>query len=144
MCEQNAAIEELTKHGGTVDVEEMEPSADNLDRPALLLLFQDPGHILGDGNNEECQSNPTELSTDIQHVSTAAKSNDSYKHSDHNSRQTDLATTQQCMNTNADTTQLEGDIFEAACSLWRHCYSEGVSGFGWKGFNDKNRWWAWN
>ena len=105
MFEQNAAIEELTKHGGTVDVEEMEP---------LLLPFQDPGHILGDGNNEVCQSNPTELSTDNQHVKTAAKSNDSYKHSDHNSRQTDLVTTQQCTDTNADTTQLEGDIFEAA------------------------------
>ena len=105
MCEQNAVIEELTKQGGTVDVEEMEP---------LLLPFQDPGHILGDGNNEVCQSNQTELTTDIQHVSTAATSNDSYKHSDHNSHQTDLVTTKQCMDTNADTTQLEGDIFEAA------------------------------
>ena len=114
MFEQNTAIEELTKHGGTVDVEEMEPSADNLDRPALLLPFQDPGHILGDRNNEVCQSNQTELSTDIQHYSTAAKWNDSYKYSDDHSHQTDLVTTQQCMDTNADTTQLGGDIFEAA------------------------------
>ena len=114
MCEQNAAIEELTKHGGTVEIKEMESSADNRDRPALRLPFQDPGHILGNGNNEVCQSNPTELFNDIQHVSTAAKSNDSYQHSDHNSHQTDLVTTQQCMDTNADTTQLEGDIFEAA------------------------------
>ena len=114
MCEQNAAIEELTKHGGTFEVEEMESSADNLDRPALLLPFQDPGHILGDRNNELCQSNQTELTTDIYHVSTAGKLNDSYKHSDQNSRQTDLVSTQQCMDTNADTTRLEGDIFEAA------------------------------
>ena len=114
MCEQNAAIEELTKHGGTVEIEEMEPSADNLERPAILLPFQDPGHILGDGNNEVCQSNQTELTTDIQHLSTAGQSNDSYKHSDHNSHRTDLVTTNQCMDTNADTTQLEGDIFEAA------------------------------
>ena len=114
MCEQNTAIEELTKQGGTVDIEEIEPSTDNLDRPALLLPFQDPGHILGDRNNEVCQSNQPELTTDIQHVSTAAKSNDSYKHSDHNSHQTDFVTTNQCMDTNADTTQLEGDIFEAA------------------------------
>ena len=61
MCEQNAAIEELTKH-----------------------------------------------------VSTAVKSNDPCKHSDHNSHQTDDVRTQQCMDTNADTIQLEGDIFEAA------------------------------
>ena len=114
MCEQNVAIEELTKHEGTVEIEEMEPSAVNLDRPALLLPFQDPGHILGDGNNEVCQSNQTELSTDIQHVSTTAKLSDSYKHSDYNSHQTHLVTTQQCMDANADTTQLEGDIFEAA------------------------------
>ena len=114
MCEQNAAIDELTKHGGTVEIEEGEPSADNLDRSALLLRFQDPGHILGDGNNEVCQSNQTELSTDIQHINPATKLNDSYKYSDHNSHQTDLVTTQQCMDTNADTTQQEGDIFEAA------------------------------
>ena len=114
MCEQNTAIEELTKHGGTVDVEEMESSAENIDRPALLLPFQDFGQILGDGNNKVCQSTQTQLSTDIQHVNTAVKLNDSYKHSDHNSRQTDLLTTNQCMDTNADTTQLEGDIFEAA------------------------------
>ena len=114
MCEEKAAIEELTKHGGTVDIEEMEPSAYNLNGLALSFPFQDPGQILGDGNNEVCQSNQTELTTDIQHVSTAVKSNDSYKHSDHNIRQTDLVTTQQCMDTNADTTQLEGDIFEAA------------------------------
>ena len=113
-CEQNAAIEELTKHGGTVDVEEMEPSTDNLNRSALLLHFQDPGHTLGDGNIEVWQSNPTELITDIQHVSTSTVSNDSNQHSDHSSRQTDLVTAQQCMDTNADTTQLEGDIFEAA------------------------------
>ena len=114
MCEENTAIEELTKHGGTVDIEELEPSADNLDMSPLLLPFQELDHILGDGNNEICQSNQTELSTDIQHFSTVAKSNDSYQHTDHNSRQTDLVTTQQCMDTNADTTQLEGDIFEAA------------------------------
>ena len=117
MCEQNTAIEELTKHGGTVDVEEMESSDDNnenINRPALHLPFQDFGQILGDGNNEVCQSSQTQLSTDIQHVSTAVKSNDSYKHSDHNSRQTDLVTTKQCMDTNPDTTQLGRDIFEAA------------------------------
>ena len=115
MSEQNAAIEDdLINHGGTVKIEEMEPPADNLDRLALLFPYQDPGHILGDGNNEVCQSNHTELTTDIQHVSTAAKSNDSYKHSDHNSLQTDLVTTNQDMDTNADTTHLEGDIFEAA------------------------------
>ena len=115
MCEQNVAIEELTKHGGTVEIEEMESSPDNLDRPPFLFPFQDPGQILGDKNNiEVSQSNQTELTTDIQQVSTAVKSNDSYKHSDHNSSQTDLVTTQQCMDTNADTTQLEGDIFEAA------------------------------
>ena len=110
MCEENAAIEELTKHGRTAEIEEMEPSADNLNRPALPFLLQ----ILGNGNNEVCQSNQTELTTDIQHVSTAGQSNDSYEHSDHNSHQTDLVTTQQCMDINADTTQLEGDIFEAA------------------------------
>ena len=115
MCEENAAIEELTKHGGTVENEEMEPSADNLDRTALLFPFRDPDQILGDKNNiEVCQSNRTELTTDIHHVSTAVKLNDSYKHSAHNSRQTDLVTTNQCMDTNAETTQLEGDIFEAA------------------------------
>ena len=110
MFEQNTAIEELTKHGGTVEIEEVERSADNLNRPAIPFLLQ----ILGDGNNEVCQSNQTELSTDIQHVSTAGQSNDSYKHSDHNSRQTNFVKTQQCMDSNADTTQLEGDIFEAA------------------------------
>ena len=114
MCGRNTAIVELTEHGGTVDIEEMEPSADKLDRPALPFPFQDPGHILGDGNNEVCQSNQTELTTDIQHVSTSTVSNDSYKHSDHNGHQTDLVTTNQCMDTNAATTQLEGDIFEAA------------------------------
>ena len=114
MYEQNAAIEKLTKHGGTVEIEEMEPSADNLDRRRSLFPFQDPGQILGDGNNEVCQSNQTELTTDIQHVSTAVKLNDSYKHSDHNSHQNDLVATQQCMDTNADTIQLDGDIFEAA------------------------------
>ena len=100
MCEQNAAIEELTKHGGTIDDEEMEP---------LLLPVQEPGRILGDQNSEVCQGTQTQLSTDIQHVNTAVKANDSCIHS----RQTDLVKTNQC-NTNADTTQLEGDIFEAA------------------------------
>ena len=114
MCEQNTAIEELTKHGGPVEIPEMQPSADNLDRPALHFPSQGPGQILGNGNNEVCQNNQTELTTDIQHVSTAVKSNDSYKHGDQNSCQIDLVTTQQCIDTNADTTQLEGDIFEAA------------------------------
>ena len=114
MCEQNAAIGELTKHRGTVDIEEVEPSDDNLDVSTLVFPFQDPSHILGDGNNEVCHSSQTELTTNFHHVSTAVKSNDSYKHSDHNSHQTDVVTTQQCMDANADTTQLEGDIFEAA------------------------------
>ena len=114
MYEQNAAIEELTKHGGTVEIEEMESSPDIHDRPALLFPFQDPGHILEDGNNEVRQSNQTDLTTNLHHASTVVKSNDSYKHSDHNSHQTDLVKTQQRMDTNADTTQLAGDIFEAA------------------------------
>ena len=115
MFEQNAAIEELTKHGGTVHIERMEPSTDNVKEiEPLLLPFQDSGHTLGDENNEVCNSNQTELTTDIQHVSTSTELNDSYKHSDHNSHQTDLVSTQQCMDTNADTTQLERDIFEAA------------------------------
>ena len=113
ICEQNAAIEELTKFVVTADIEEMEPSDDNVHVITLGFPFQDPSHILGDGNNEVCHSSQTELTTNFHHVSTAVKSNDSYKH-DHNSHQTDLVTTQQYMDTNADTAQLEGDIFEAA------------------------------
>ena len=114
MCEQNAAIEELTKLGGTFDIEEIEPSSGNLDVLALVFPFQDPSHILGREINEVCHSTQTELTTNFQHVNAAEILNDSYKHSDHNIRQTDLVTTHQCMDTNADTTQLEGDIFEAA------------------------------
>ena len=65
MCEQNAAMEELTRHGGTVEIEEMEPSADTLNTPVKQATKSSDLHITTEGGGKCSPYDTKQLYEDV-------------------------------------------------------------------------------
>ena len=114
MCEQYTAIEELIKHGGTVDNEEPEPPTECARNPIVIYHIHGSGELV---REEIYPGNQTTHTTEtvIHNVGSHVEFDISHNHGSDDSHQTDPIAIQPSKDTTADTTeQPTKDIFEAA------------------------------